>query len=60
MPRNIDETVARAIEEQCERIISVTAQQGSASEEERVLNSLIYRFYTLSDSEIQYIESQVK
>ena len=60
VPRNIDETVARAIEEQCERIISITAQQGSAPEEERVLNSLIYRFYTLSDSEIQYIESQVK
>jgi len=60
VPRRIDETTAQAIEEQCERTISITAQQGSAPEEERILNSLIYRFYGLSDSEIQYIESQVK
>ena len=60
VPRGIDETTAQAIEEQCERTISITAQQGSAPEEERILNSLIYRFYGLSDSEIQYIESQVK
>ncbi len=60
VPRRIDETTAQAIEEQCERTISITAQQGSAPEEERILNSLIYRFYCLSDSEIQYIESQVK
>ena len=60
VPRNIDETMAQAIEEQCERIISITALHGSAPEEERILNSLIYRFYGLSDSEIQYIEGQVK
>jgi hypothetical protein len=60
VPRRIDETTAQAIEEQCERTISITAQQGSAPEEERILNSLIYRCYGLSDSEIQYIESQVK
>ena len=58
--RIIDETIAQAIEVQCEQIINITAQQGSAPEEERILNSLIYRFYGLSDSEIQYIESQVK
>ena len=60
VPRIIDETIAQAIEVQCEQIINITAQQGSAPEEERILNSLIYRFYGLSDSEIQYIESQVK
>ena len=60
VPRIIDETTAQAIEEQCERIISITAQQGSAPEEERILNNIIYRFYGLSDSEIQFIESQVK
>jgi len=60
VPRDIDETIAQAIEVQCEQIINITAQQGSAPEEERILNSLIYRFYGLSDSEIQYIESQVK
>ena len=60
VPRIIDETIAQAIEVQCEQIINITAQRGSAPEEERILNSLIYRFYGLSDSEIQYIESQVK
>ena len=60
VPRIIDETIAQAIEVQCEQIINITAKQGSAPEEERILNSLIYRFYGLSDSEIQYIESQVK
>ena len=60
VPRDIDEDTAKAIEAQCERIISITAQQGSSPEEEHVLNRLIYRFYDLSDSEIQYIENQVK
>ena len=60
VPRNIDEDTAKAIEAQCERIISITAQQGSSPEEESVLNHLIYRFYGLSDSEIRYIENQVR
>lgn len=60
VPRNIDENIAQAIIDQCERIISITAQEGSAPEEEHILNSLIYQFYGLSDSEIQYIESQVR
>ena len=60
VPRDIDENIAQAIMDQCERIINITAQKGSAIEEERILNSLIYRFYGLSDSEIQYIERQVR
>ena len=60
VPRIIDDDTAKAIETQCERIISITSQQGSSPEEESVLNRLIYRFYGLSDSEIQYIENQVK
>ena len=60
VPRNIDENIAQAIIDQCERIINITAQEGSAPEEEHILNSLIYQFYGLSDSEIQYIESQVR
>ena len=60
VPRDIDENIAQAIMDQCERIINITAQKGSAMEEERILNSLIYRFYGLSDSEIQYIERQVR
>lgn len=60
VPRNIDENIAQAIIDQCERIINITAQEGSAQEEEHILNSLIYQFYGLSDSEIQYIESQVR
>ena len=60
VPRDIDENIAQAIMDQCERIINITAQKGSAMEEERILNSLIYRFYGLSDSEIQYIERRVR
>ena len=60
VPRDIDKNIAQAIMDQCERIINITAQKGSAMEEERILNSLIYRFYGLSDSEIQYIERQVR
>ena len=60
VPRNIDEDTAKAIEAQCERIISITSQRGSSPEEEGILNSLIYRLYGLSDSEIQYIENQVR
>ena len=60
VPRDIDEETAKAIEAQCERIISITEQQGSSPEEERILNSLIYQFYGLSDSEIQYIENHVR
>lgn len=60
VPRDIDENIAQAIMDQCERIINITAQEGSALDEERILNSLIYRFYGLSNSEIQYIESQVR
>ena len=59
MPRSIDEETAKAIEAQCERIINTTTQQGSSPEEESVLNHLIYQFYGLTDSEIQYIEDQV-
>ena len=60
VPRNIDEDTAKAIEAQCERIISITSQRGSSPEEEGILNSLIYRLYGFSDSEIQYIENQVR
>ena len=60
VPRDIDEETAKAIEAQCERIINITAQQGSSTEEESILNSLIYQFYGLSDSEIHYIEKQVR
>ena len=59
VPRSIDEETAKAIEAQCERIINTTTQQGSSPEEESVLNHLIYQFYGLTDSEIQYIEDQV-
>ena len=60
VPRDINEEIAKSIEAQCERIISITAQHGSALEEEHILNNLIYQFYGLSDSEIQYIENQVR
>ena len=60
VPRDIDEEAAKAIEDLCERIISITAQQGSSPEEERILNNLIYQFYGLSDSEIQHIENQIR
>ena len=60
VPRDINEEIAKSIEAQCERIISITAQHGSAVEEEHILNNLIYQFYGLSDSEIQYIENQVR
>ena len=60
VPRNIDKDTAKAIEAQCERIISITSKKGSSPEEESILNSLIYRFYGLSDSEIQYIEAQIR
>ena len=60
VPCHIDNETAKSIEDQCERIISLTEQQGSAHEEERVLNNLIYRFYALSETEIQYIESHIR
>ena len=60
VPRDINEEIAKSIEAQCERIVSITAQHGSALEEEHILNNLIYQFYGLSDSEIQYIENQVR
>ena len=60
VPRDIDEETAKAIEDLCERIISITALKGSSLEEERILNNLIYQFYRLSDSEIQHIENQIR